>query len=282
MSDQVTGPMRIGQTATPTDRERLRQYFLNQSTEDQLQRWNELWQMNYTPWDRAGPSPALTDTLKERRDLLPAPLIDSQRRRKVLVPGCGAGYDVLLFASSGYDVYGLETSEEAIKKCKESSERADQDYPVWDSQIGRGMVNWILGDFFKDEWAKDANGQSLQFDIIYDYTFLSALPPSLRPAWALRLSQLLGPGHATLICLEFPTYKEPSTGGPPWGLPPEVYLQHLSRPGEDIPYDESGYVVEQAPAEDNEKALKRIAHWKAERTHQVGQGTDNVSIWRHR
>ena len=96
------------------------------------------------------------------------------------------------------------------------------------------------------------------------------------------MSQLLAPSPAVLICLEFPTYKDPSAGGPLFALPSAVYLQHLSRPGETIPYDEKGYVVEQTTLEANQKGLIRIAHWKAKRTHKIGEWTDHISIWRHR
>jgi len=115
--------------------------------------------------------------------------------------------------------------------------------------------------------------------------FLSALPPSLRGAWAKRYAQLLSPG-GRLVCIEFPTYKPPETGGPPWALPPKIYLAHLSRPGQDLPYDEKGYLEEDklGPVADN--GLERIAHFKPERTHQIGldadgKVTDWVSVWRH-
>lgn len=97
------------------------------------------------------------------------------------------------------------------------------------------------------------------------------------------MSTLLAPtGH--LICVEFPTYKDPSSGGPPWGLAPKVYEQHLARPGEQIPYDDVGnvIVVREAAEKGNEMTLVKVAHWKAERTHEVGKGTDWVSIWQHR
>lgn len=109
------------------------------------------------------------------------------------------------------------------------------------------------------------------------------MPPELRPQWAERMSTLLAPaskGH--LICLEFPTYKDPSTGGPPWAVRPETYIQHLSRPGEEVPYDEQGFVKDDADGKPNDKALERVAHWKAERTHEIGKGHDCVSIWQHR
>ena len=99
------------------------------------------------------------------------------------------------------------------------------------------------------------------------------------------MSQLLGPApHSNLICLEFPTYKSPSTGGPPFGSPPEVYMEHLSHPGKDVPYEE-GYVQTNAIKEATEDALVRIAHWQPKRTHEVGKDEngsvrDFVAVWR--
>jgi hypothetical protein len=102
----------------------------------------------------------------------------------------------------------------------------------------------------------------------------------MRPAWAKRMVELLAPsGH--LICVEFPTYKDPKSGGPPWALPPEVYVAHLAHPGEEIPYDEAGKVVFGESKAGAKGGLVRVAHWEPERTHEVGKGTDWVSIWRH-
>jgi hypothetical protein len=94
------------------------------------------------------------------------------------------------------------------------------------------------------------------------------------------MSNLLAP-TGKLVCLEFPTYKEPSTGGPPWALPPDVYEMLLPRPGEEIKYDKEGYVVKDE-REPSEKALVRIAHWQPDRTHEIGKGTDWVGIWKRR
>jgi methyl halide transferase len=103
----------------------------------------------------------------------------------------------------------------------------------------------------------------------------------MRPQWSLRMSQLLAP-NGVLICLEFPSYKAPSTGGPPWAVRPEVYIEHFKRPGEKVPYDAEGFVVQEEGVKENDYALERIAHWKAERTHAIGEGTDRVSLWRHK
>ena len=89
--------------------------------------------------------------------------------------------------------------------------------------------------------------------------------------------------QSRLVCLEFPTFRPPNTGGPPHGLKPETYLGHLSHPGEKVPYNEDGYPEKSTYAEGNTSsgALRRIAHWQPERTHEVGKGTDYVSVWMH-
>lgn len=100
----------------------------------------------------------------------------------------------------------------------------------------------------------------------------------MRPAWAKRMSDLLAPG-GRLICLEFPLYKDPSTSGPPFALREETYLQHLAWPGEELKYDEDGFVI---PKEGKSPSgLVRLDRWFPKRTHKAGEGTDHISVWGH-
>ncbi|OQN96717.1 hypothetical protein B0A48_17141 [Cryoendolithus antarcticus] len=260
------------------DREKLRQHFLDQPAEAQTSRWDALWKQQTTPWDRSTPSPALVDTLLEKKYVL-GPIPQDGKRRKALVPGCGPGYDVLLFASHGYDAIGLDASETAIEACKVLDAQQGNDeskYPIVDSSIERGSRTFVLADFFMNDFLKASDAP--QFDIIYDYTFLCALPPALRPKWAKRMTELLAP-NGRLICLEFPLSKPPSTGGPPHGLSSDLYTELFKAPGEDVKYDADGYAVQSEGVAG--RGLKRIAHWAPTRSHQVGQGSDHVSIWRH-
>jgi len=115
--------------------------------------------------------------------------------------------------------------------------------------------------------------------------FLAALPPETRPAWARRYRQLLAP-TGRLVCLEFPAAKDPSSGGPPWALPPQIYMAHLSRPGQELPYSEDGHLLEDQVGEPAKDGLRRIQHFQPKRTHPVsvdanGNVTDWVSIWKH-
>ncbi|KAL1955932.1 hypothetical protein VTO42DRAFT_7917 [Malbranchea cinnamomea] len=258
--------------------------------------WEALWQGQITPWDRGVHNPALEDTLLDKTGLLGRALVDCEtedgavatRRKKALVPGCGRGVDVFLLAEFGYDAYGLECSPTAVEACRAQADRVREHIRARDPAVGLGSYTFLLGDFFRDDWLKEAGLHEGSFDLIYDYTFFCALNPSLRPQWALRHSQLLAPSPVgNLICLEFPTVKEPPTLGPPFASPPAAYLEHLSHPGEDVPYDENGYIKSDPLREPSPNGLERVAHWQPQRTHAVGKSDDGtvqdwVSIWRRR
>lgn len=275
VSDDPTDP-----GFTPDARDKLRSHFLNKPPAEHVGHWDELWQKQVVPWDRKLPNPALVDILNEKTNLIGGPASQNGKRKRALVPGCGRGYDVLLFASYGYDAYGLDASKTALEACKKlEKEEGDTQYAAKDEDQGKGLTKFVFADFFKDDWFVDGISK---FDVIYDYTFLCALPPELRPAWAKRQSELLA-DDGKLVCLEFPTAKPPSTGGPPFGLSPPLYVELFSQPGRDVQYDGDGYVVPQKQANDGsgQGALTRVEHWQPERTHAVGQGTDWVSIWQH-
>jgi len=107
----------------------------------------------------------------------------------------------------------------------------------------------------------------------------------MRPAWSKRFKELLAP-TGRVVCIEFPTYKPASTGGPPWALPPKVYLAHLPRPGQELPYAEDGELLEAELEEPKKDGLVRIEHFQPQRTHSIGYDaagkvTDWVSVWAH-
>ncbi|WEW60429.1 S-adenosylmethionine-dependent methyltransferase [Emydomyces testavorans] len=258
--------------------------------------WDDLWQESVTPWDRGSHNPALEDALVQKRAFLGPRVIPAERegepvqRKKALVPGCGRGVDVFLLASFGYDAYGLEYSKTAFEEClKEMAKYGEGgQVPARNAEVGSGKVKFLQGDFFKDDWLKEAGLKEGDFDLIYDYTFFCALNPTLRPQWALRNARLLAPSpRGNLICLEFPTTKDPATSGPPFASTPAMYMEHLSHPGENVPYDDAGHIKTNPLQRPSEDGLERVAHWQPERTHEVGLDDDGnvmdwVSIWRRR
>ena len=165
--------------ALQADRARLMSHFAGDASKHP-NKWSALWdQGDFLPWDRGMSNPALQDTLTYRKDLLGCCFAtDSSghtRRKRALVPGCGRGYDVLMLASFGYDAFGLEVSETAVKRCYEEQEVHSHEYPVRDENDGAGEVTFMVGDFFATDWMRHVKGDG-KLDLIYDYTVSSSLP----------------------------------------------------------------------------------------------------------
>ena len=92
----------------------------------------------------------------------------------------------------------------------------------------------------------------------------------MRASWSLRYSQLISSQpDSCRICLEFPTNKPPASGGPPFGVPPQVYTSVLEPPAR-----------EGAQSGESRRYFRRIAHWQPERTHEMGKGHDWVGVWK--
>ncbi|KAI5927054.1 S-adenosyl-L-methionine-dependent methyltransferase [Camillea tinctor] len=252
-------------------------------------RWDICWSEKRTPWDRGGPSWALYDILKEKSELFSLPG-SSITRKTALVPGCGTGYDVLLLSTFGFDVYGLDLSAGATAAAKKYAEGVmGKKGGPYEPQEGveRGAITWLTGNFFEDEWLntiETSTGTPVKFDLIFDYTFFCALPPSMRPAWARRISDLLA-SEGRLVCLEFPSEKSPSELGPPWASPPHAYEAYLSAPGEVVPTDEHGGVLKEKMGPRQTDGLRRLLHTKPRRTHSsnIGDGATQhcISVWSH-
>jgi SAM-dependent methyltransferase len=120
---------------------------------------------------------------------------------RVLVPGCGAGYSAAALASPTRRVTGLDLAPSSAARFAEVAAAAGAQH----------YVEHVVGDFFHAPLA-------LPFDLVYDYTFLCALPLELRPAWAERMAEVLRPG-GTLLAMVFPIITPPADyEGPPWPL----------------------------------------------------------------
>ncbi|KAG8158513.1 hypothetical protein KVR01_011635 [Diaporthe batatas] len=243
-------------------------------------------------------------------------------KKTALVPACGTGYDAVLLAKVfGYDVVGLEISPTALHAARKHLDGVDKfleaqyaepqevtaiDPPMrfWaeNQHPSPGHVRWVSGDFFSDDWLADAGVE--KFDLIFDYTFFCAIPPSSRPKWAARMQQLLARPNGRLVCLEFPTGKHPSTGGPPHSAAFWFYQLHLSNPGnEQIITYEKKHPAEQDPRQDagqgqewavtphagtsSGPGFAMITRFKPSITHACGQdsqgsfGRDWISVWGH-
>jgi len=85
--------------------------------------------------------------------------------------------DILLLSAFGYDAYGLDISSTALDLARNTipTLKKESIYATRDPSIGSGVANFILGDFFKDDFKKEVvmkDGEKWdgKFDLLYDYT----------------------------------------------------------------------------------------------------------------
>lgn len=156
--------------------------------------WQERWKEGQTGWDIGHASPALTDFAKGYDD----------KDIRILIPGCGNGYEAEELYKAGYkNTFVVDLANRAF----ESFKRRFPGFPD---------ANMVLGDFF----ALDKS-----YDLILEQTFFCALDPSLRLAYAKKMSELLAPG-GTLAGVLFDDLL--FTDHPPFGGTKEEYLTYFS------------------------------------------------------
>eukprot|EP00878_Enallax_costatus_P022107 GHUV01023442.1.p1 GENE.GHUV01023442.1~~GHUV01023442.1.p1 ORF type:complete len:180 (+),score=39.00 GHUV01023442.1:431-970(+) len=160
-----------------------------------------------TKWDAGKCSPMLAKLLANKE-------LHATNKR-VLVPGCGRGYDVFCFARAGAQAVGLDLCTEAVAVAAGERDKELAQHPE-----AAARAEFVAGNFFEYQ---HTSGQ--QFDVGYDYTFLCALHPDMRKDWASAWSRLIAPG-GELVTLIFPV--GPGwIGNPPWQVSPELYQELL-------------------------------------------------------
>ena len=189
--------------------------------------WKGAWREGRTPWDAGQSPPALRDLLA--RELVPA--------GRILVPGCGTGYDLASLARADREVIGLDLSKEA----RDAFLATHGDLP--------GPVRYEVTNFFTYEIEGGV-------DFVWDYTFFCALDPDQRSDWAEVIARLLKP-NALLATLLFP-FEDPISDreGPPWPINTELVRGFLGSR-----FDE----VEVKPVEQSHpgrEGRERLALWR--------------------
>ncbi|WVW81177.1 hypothetical protein I302_103168 [Kwoniella bestiolae CBS 10118] len=169
--------------------------------------WEDRWKEGRTGWDQSRSHLSLVSLL--RSELLAE--LGIPRKGKALIPGCGTGYDVHTFATVGLDAVGLDLAPTGVEKARD-----------WLSKqpATTGTTEVICTDFF--EYTPQG-----KFDLIYDYTFLCAIPPSLHSSWASQLYHLSNP-NARLITLMYPL-PPVNNDPPPWPLTVDQYHELLDK-----------------------------------------------------
>ncbi|KAJ6571834.1 S-adenosyl-L-methionine-dependent methyltransferase [Mycena capillaripes] len=182
--------------AANSDRARIREIIT-----DDPHSWDQAWNQNVTPWDAGEFQPPLREVTKSGEVAFPT-------SGRALVPGCGSGYDAIYISSElGLNTLAIDISPIAVKNASKN--------------IPDGLnTRFEVHDFFSFTVP-----DSEKFDLIYDYTFFVAIPPSRRPEWGSQMNSLIKPG-GYLITLVFPLDPETDVG-PPWFVRPEHYLAPL-------------------------------------------------------
>jgi SAM-dependent methyltransferase len=126
--------------------------------------WNAAYENGDTPWDKGIAAPPLRSFL----DSHPIP-------GRVLVPGCGLGYDVRLLAEQGASVVGIDIAATAVRRAQGIFTQGDATFKVVD------ILNL----------PPSYHGQ---FDAVVEHTCLCALDPQQRIAYARSVSQALKNG----------------------------------------------------------------------------------------
>jgi SAM-dependent methyltransferase len=154
----------------------------------------EFWEQRFaeadTPWDRGASSPQLASWL--RSGLL--------KPCRILVPGCGSGYEVADLALAGFEVTGLDYADEAIARTHQQLKDAEVDATL------------VHADALA--WQPDR-----PFDAVYEQTCLCALYPDQWRAYADQLRGWLAPGgrlYALFLQLLRPGAGEGAIQGPPY------------------------------------------------------------------
>lgn len=126
--------------------------------------WVKRWEAGKLPWDLGGIPEDLSSFLT-RTNFAPA---------RVLIPGCGTGYEVRAFHQAGFEVTAIDFSGPAVAHAREV--------------LGPLGNKVIQGNFFKHDFG------GAQFGLIYERGFLCSLPPERWKDYAARMAELLLPG----------------------------------------------------------------------------------------
>ena len=124
--------------------------------------WDARFAGGKTPWDCHGVPDKLVNYLSRTPP------------GRALIPGCGSAYEVAALHAAGWSIAAIDFSPVAVDRAR--------------SLLGPLGNLVVCGDFFKHSYEQSS------FDVVYERTFLCALPPQLWPDYAARMRQLIRPG----------------------------------------------------------------------------------------
>ena len=157
--------------------------------------WEAQYQKQETPWEKGAPHPGLVDFLARE------PVCG-----RVLVPGCGLGFDVRALAAQGAEVTGLDIAPSAVERARQS--------------LRAGGEHYEMGDLF----ALRAEMRGA-FDWVWEHTCFCAIDPARRADYVAAVAGALRPGGRLLAVF----YLDPGNTRPDEGPPFETTIAELDR-----------------------------------------------------
>jgi SAM-dependent methyltransferase len=165
------------ESAIPSDNDSSRTQF-----------WVRRWERDKHPWDLGKVPPDLLRFLGE----------DHPQPARVLIPGCGSGYEVRAFDDAGHDVLAVDFSGPAVTHAKEIM-----------GPLGDRVVQM---NFFKHDFGDD------RFGLVYERGFLCSLPQERWQEYAAKMAHLIKPGGRLMGLFLYGLEPEP----PPFPLNDET------------------------------------------------------------
>ena len=150
--------------------------------------WENIYLNNDTGWDLGAPTPYIEK------------ISDKIKKGKVIILGCGRGYDAVMLAKKGFEVTAVDFSPSAIKFLNNLADK-------------QGVLVKIIQ---KDIFSLKGNFYG-HFDYIIEQTCFCAIDIKRRSEYEILVNKLLKV-KGQLIGLWFPIGKEVAEGGPPFGV----------------------------------------------------------------
>ncbi|CAN5858729.1 methyltransferase domain-containing protein [soil metagenome] len=152
--------------------------------------WNALYETKETPWDKGQSTPVLEEAHFLHPELF---------QGKVLVPGCGTGYDARSLAHLGCEVVGLDIAPLAIEQARKLD--------------STGSVDFRLENLF--DLSENLRGA---FDFVWEHTCLCALPLEMRNQYVRGVKSALKPEGRVMGVFFLNPDMDPDESGPPFGI----------------------------------------------------------------
>ena len=161
--------------------------------------WEERYKKNQTNWDTKSANPVFAELIDDN---------NFTNKGKILIVGCGKGYDAVLAAEKGYDVTAIDFSLTAVEYAEQLAIQKELN------------IKFLIEDIFT------LNKDYVEsFDIVYEYATYCAINPERRKEFAIKISSLIKKG-GRLIAILFPVDKR--DGGPPFSVDIQEFYKNFS------------------------------------------------------